>query len=591
MGRIRVLDPVVANQIAAGEVVERPVSVVKELIENALDAGAARIDVEVEGGGAERIRVADDGCGMEEADARLAFERHATSKIRAAGDLAAIGTYGFRGEALPAIASVSRVTLTTATESAGGGIRVRVHGGRVRAVEPAAHPRGTTVEVEGLFFNAPARRKFLRSRATETARIAEVATWIAAANPAIALSIRSGGRALASWPAAADWEERVRAIVGPETGPALVRIERVVSGMRLLALASGPGISRATARDQVLLVNTRPVRDRRVLHAIQEAYSTILPRGRYPLVYLHLDLPYEEVDVNVHPAKAEVRFLRPAAVHDLVRQALLEGLGVARPFHAWGGPGATIAEPEPGGAWGRSSGSAAIAGAAGFPVPFGGESAAPGGGASPIPGAEAATAASGRLFQAGPAFVPLAQYRETYILAAAPDGLVIVDQHAAHERILYERLLQAEQEETSRQALLFPLTIELTTVERQAFDEAGGSLATLGFDLEPFGERAVVVRAVPSAVAAGDVERLVRDLIAQVLEWRRPEGLEALRHRLAARAACHSAITANQGLDLPRMRSLLAELLKTRRPMTCPHGRPAVIRLAVDHLEKEFRRR
>jgi DNA mismatch repair protein MutL len=469
-----------------------------------------------------------------------------------------------------------------------------VHGGRVRGVEPAAHPRGTTVEVEGLFYNAPARRKFLRSRATETAQIAEMVSRIAAAHPAIALSVRSGGRPLAAWPAAADWEERVRAIAGPEAGPTLVPIERALAGMRLRALASGPGISRATTRDQVLLVNARPVRDRRVLHAIQEAYATFLPRGRFPIVYLHLELPYDAVDVNVHPAKAEVRFLRPAAVHDLVREALRDGLGGARPFHVLGAPAPpagrpmSLGEAPPAGAWPAADAPERVAG----PVANGSEDA----GTPAVrdgrhhAGAGGAVTPAG-LFPAGPGLVPLAQYRDTYILASAPDGLVIVDQHAAHERILYERLLRAEQASTGRQALLFPVTLELTAGERQAFDDAASSLADLGFELEPFGDRAIAVRAVPAAVPMGGLERLLRDLLAQVLEWRRPEGLDALRHRLAARAACHAAITANQGLDLPRMRGLLADLLETREPMTCPHGRPAVIRLAVDHLEREFRRR
>jgi len=292
--------------------------------------------------------------------------------------------------------------------------------------------------------------------------------------------------------------------------------------------------------------------------------------------------------VNVHPAKAEVRFLRPAGVHDLVRDALREGLGAARPFHVIAGGAVTIGEPAPPFSWSPASGAAAAP--VGRPASAIGPSTAERLPAVSWP-APAGHGEPAGLFGAGPTLVPLAQYRETYILAAAPDGLVIVDQHAAHERILYERLLKGGQTENSRQTLLFPITIELSAAERQAFDEARDVLAGLGFDLEPFGDRALVARTVPSAVAAGGVERLLRDLLSQILEWRQPEGLEALRHRIAASAACHAAVTANQSLDSERMRGLLADLLRTDRPMTCPHGRPAVIRLAVDHLEREFRRR
>ncbi|MEK7798585.1 MAG: DNA mismatch repair endonuclease MutL, partial [Acidobacteriota bacterium] len=397
MGTIRILDPNVANQIAAGEVVERPASVVKELLENALDAGASRVQVAVEGGGADRIAVADDGSGMERDDALLAFARHATSKIRSAGDLQAIGSYGFRGEALPAIASVSRLTLTTATGGAPG-TRVRLRAGKVLAVEPAPHPRGTTVEVEGLFHNAPARRKFLRSAATEAAHIASVLTRMAAARPGIAFSLKSGGRDLVTWPAVPDYRERVAQIAGRADAPHLVAVDRRAATLRVVGLASGPSLSRSTSADQNLFVNGRPIRDRRLLHAIQAAYATLLPKGRYPVLYLFLEIPAAEVDVNVHPAKAEVRFLRPWAVHDLVREALLEALGVTRPFYSLAPRQAGVAESSP------------LRDAPIGPTP--------GGPIVPPPGPA--------LFDAV-LLAPLAQFRDTYILASAPDGLVIVD--------------------------------------------------------------------------------------------------------------------------------------------------------------------
>jgi DNA mismatch repair protein MutL len=590
MGSIRVLEANVANQIAAGEVVERPASVVKELLENALDAGAARVDIAVVGGGAERIRVADDGAGMERDDALLAFERHATSKIRGASDLRAIHTYGFRGEALPSIASVSRVTLTTST---GGttGTRVRLRAGKVLGVEPAPHPRGTTVEIEALFSNAPARRKFLRSASTETAHIATIATRAAAAHPAIAFRLESGGRDLARLPVASDYRERVAQIVGRSDAEALVAIDRRAGGLRLVGLASAPALHRSTSRDENLFVNGRPIRDRRILHAVQAAYATLLPRGRFPVVYLFLEVPPEEVDVNVHPAKAEVRFLHPAAVHDLVREALLDGLGAARPFYRLSSTTPALAEPgvlrSPGEPYSTS------------------DPPTPGPGMDPagiIPAARGSTippGPEGPDAQARPAalfdvisLLPLAQFRDSYILASAPDGLVIVDQHAAHERVLYERLTaQSRDGSVPVQRLLFPVTVDVAPAEVQAFESARQTLAEFGFSVAPFGENTLVVDEIPALLPAGAVARLLRELLGEILEWRRAEGVEKLRHRLLATAACHAAVTANRPLDAPRMRAIVGDLLGTDMPMTCPHGRPVLLRLTLDQIEKEFHRK
>jgi DNA mismatch repair protein MutL len=590
MGSIRVLEANVANQIAAGEVVERPASVVKELLENSLDAGAARVEIAVVSGGAELIRVADDGAGMERDDALLAFERHATSKIRRAEDLRAIHTYGFRGEALPSIASVSQVTLTTST---GGvtGTRVRLRSGKVLGVEPAPHPRGTTVEVEGLFHNAPARRKFLRSAATETGHIAMIVTRVAAAHPGIAFGLLSGGRDLSRLPAAGDYRERVAQIVGRGDARSLVPIERRAGGLRVVGLASEPALHRSTSADEHLFVNGRPIRDRRILHAVQAAYATLLPRGRYPVVYLFLETPPEEVDVNVHPAKAEVRFLHPAAVHDLVRNALLEGMGVTRPFYRLATLSPAVAEPDP-------------AMPSGAPQPLSGPR-PPGVGVDPIgvigsigrssmpprfdePARQAGSAA---LFDAV-SLAPLAQFRDSYILASAPDGLVIVDQHAAHERVLYERLMaQSRDGRIAVQRLLFPVTVEVPPAERQAFEGAREDLAEFGFSVAPFGENTLVVDAIPALLPAGTAARLLRELLGEILEWRRAEGVERLRHRLVATAACHAAVTANHPLDTPRMRAIVADLLGTDMPMTCPHGRPVLLRFTLDQIEREFHRK
>jgi DNA mismatch repair protein MutL len=472
---------------------------------------------------------------------------------------------------------VARVALTSSIGASEGGTRVRVHGGALAGVEPAPHPRGTTVLVEGLFFNAPARRKFLRSRSTETAHIAVIMARTAAAHPATAFALKSADRELASWPAAADFRERVAQIVGPEA-VSLVPIEGGSGTTRIAGLASGPLLSRSTAREQHLFVNGRPIRDRRILHAIQEAYATLLPRGRYPVAYLFLEVPLDEVDVNVHPAKSEVRFLRAGAVHDLVREALLNGLGVARPMYRPAGAASGLAEPIPGAVVGGPAREDFGAAGPGREPP---REAARG---EPLSGA-------GRLFET-PEIDALAQYRDSYILAAAPDGLVIVDQHAAHERILYDRLMsRGRSGGVERQRLLFPVTVEVTPAARQAFDEAAEVLETLGFGVGPFGDSALIVDEVPAPLGAAAIERLMRDLLGEILDWRRPEGLENLRGRLAASAACHAAVTANHPLDGARMRGILSDLMRTESPMTCPHGRPAFLRLSLEQIEKQFRRR
>jgi DNA mismatch repair protein MutL len=591
MGVIRVLEPDIANQIAAGEVIERPASVVKELLENALDAGAARVQIEVEGGGADRIRVTDDGCGMEKDDALLAFERHATSKIVAASDLKTIHSYGFRGEALPSIASVSTVTLTTSTGRPQG-TRIRLRGGTVLEVGPAAHPRGTSVEVEGLFRNAPARRKFLRSAATESGHIVSLVSRCAAAHPGIAFTLKSGGREMARYTTAADYRERVAQILGREEAAALVPIERSSGSLRIVGLASAPSLHRSTSTDENLFVNGRPIRDRRILHAVQMAYATLLPRGRYPVVFLFLEVPSDEVDVNVHPAKAEVRFLRAAAIHDLAREALLAGLGVARPFYRLDGFSPAVAESVPSS---RNPDDAAfwratrdlVAPAAVEHVVAGGGPPAPRA-ASPPTGARDGEA---RLFEQV-LLAPMAQFRDSYILASAPDGLVIVDQHAAHERVLYERLMaQSRSGGVVVQKLLFPVTIEIGAAERQAFEDARDDLSALGFSVAPFGETTLIVDEIPALMPTAVVPRLLRELLAETREWHRPEGMDRLRHRLLSTAACHAAVTANQPLDDARMRSLVEDLLGTSLPMTCPHGRPVLLRLTLDQIEKEFHRK
>ncbi|MCZ6695697.1 MAG: DNA mismatch repair endonuclease MutL [Acidobacteria bacterium] len=577
MGHINVLSESVANQIAAGEVIERPASVVKELVENALDAGASRILVEIENGGADRIRVIDDGSGMEPDDAELAFERHATSKIRKATDLATVHTFGFRGEALPSIASVSDTTLTTSVGE--GGWRVRIRAGRRVEAQPASHPRGTTVEVQHLFRNAPARRKFLRSSSTETAQIADRLTRIAVANPAVAFVFRNAGREVFNWPPVPAASDRLLQIVGPDLSGSLIPIDCTRGTSRVRGLASVPTIHRATSRDESLYVNGRPVRDRQLLHAVQDAYAGLLPRGRYPIAYLFVEIPTDEVDVNVHPTKSEVRFVRPGAVHDLVRDALRlalqgESPGVD-PVPAW----AVLGEPSPPPAW-----VVPARGRSGFPARPTGSGNSQTSRPSPI------LEPAGLLEQ-----LPvdaLAQYRDSYILASAPDGLVIVDQHAAHERILYDRLLrQSLSSRVERQRLLFPITLEVSVAQEQAFEAAADTFASLGFSITPFGAGALKVDEVPALVSETDAARLVSELLDELLEWEKMDGLEALRHRLVASAACHAAVRANHPLAFEEMKQIIVDLMRTDRPTTCPHGRPSLLRMPLETLEREFGRK
>jgi len=587
MGRIRVLSAEVANQIAAGEVVERPASIVKELVENSLDAGAGRIEVAIAGGGADRVEVADDGSGMDRDDALLACERHATSKVRAAADLQAIRSFGFRGEALPSIASVARFTLTTATGTGGDGVRVRIEGGQLKSADPAPHPRGTTVVVEDLFYNAPARRKFLRAPGTEAAHIAESLARIGAAHPGIVFRLTSGAREQFLWPAVDTLADRVAAIIGADAA-ALRPVERQEGRARVIGLASTPALQRPTARDEYLYVNTRPIRDRRLLHAVQAAYATLLPRGRFPVVFLFVEVPVDEVDVNVHPAKSEVRFERSGAIHDLVMRALGAALGTARPFAAVGDRPLAVGEPAEGRSWEIGAGAPAAARNAGdvaSPPGWNAPAALVDGG-TPVP-----ASITPPLYAAGPPRA-LAQYAATWIVAESPEGLVIADQHAAHERVLYERLLDAaDRRRVERQRLLFPVLLEVTAAQAAAFEDAADLFAELGFTIEPFGAGTLRLDEVPSLLRAAGAERLVREILAEMIDRERPRGPADLRHRIAATAACHASVRAGETLTPVVMDRILADLVMARSPMTCPHGRPTLLRLDLDRLEREFGRK
>jgi DNA mismatch repair protein MutL len=577
MSLIRVLPPEVSNQIAAGEVVERPASVVKELVENALDAGAARVEIDIAAGGADLVEVRDDGCGMERDDALLACERHATSKLRRSDDLQAIRTFGFRGEALPSIASVARLTLTTSTGGAGG-LRILIDAGRVVESGPAPHPRGTTVRVEGLFHNAPARRKFLKTPATEASQIADLVARLAAAHPGIAFRLRSQGREMLAWPAVPSLADRVTQILGADEGRLMRPVDHAEGASRVVGLTSAPVLSRGAPRDEFLYVNERPIRDRRLMHAVHEAYATLLPRGRFPVVFLFLEIPVEQVDVNVHPAKAEVRLARAGAVHDLVLRGLRAALGVTRPFAALADRPLSVGEPSHG--WEGRPPDPDVSVAPDTQVVL------------PAAAAPDARVRPGRdLLGPDVSLAPLAQYAETYIVAAADDGLVIVDQHAAHERVLYERLLDdAGAARVARQRLLFPVILEVAAAATAALDEARSLLDELGFSIAPSGPGMLRVDEVPAAVPPGAVEALAREALGEILDRDRSRAASDLRHRLAASTACHAAVRAHEGLSLPVMARILDDLLRARSPMTCPHGRPTLIRLPLGRLEREFGR-
>jgi DNA mismatch repair protein MutL len=692
MGRIRILPDQVANQIAAGEVVDRPASVVKELLENALDAGAGRIRVEVEAGGRRLIRVADDGLGMNRDDALLAFERHATSKLRTVDDLLSIATLGFRGEALPSIASVARVTLETAAGSSTGqaeaGTRVEIAGGKILHVDDAALPRGTTVAVADLFFNTPARRKFLRAESTELAHVTALVTHYALAHPEKHFELVSATHTIVNAPPVGRTAERIYQIFGKETLAQLLPVAaetplahaglpdpppwkrdldqpaRDPGALRLSGFYSKPELQKLNRNSIYIFVNKRLIRDRLLMHAITEAYRNVIPPTSFPVVLLFLEMPPEEVDVNVHPAKTEVRFRQQTLVHDFVRDSLRTALIQARPAAGFlaahtaptaspslmppaasplpgapdsapsapppdSEPGAALtaradAEPfqltprlptpvpgklpfdarslNPGGwgeqdrqAWGEAA--AALFQPANLPGP---EGCSPGSGSANDPGAAAATAlveaeqAAANLNHLG-SLRPLAQLRESFILAAGDDGLWIIDQHVAHERILFEKILRDRQvEQVQRQRLLMPLLVELNPWQMVVFARIAEELERNGFEVEPFGPHTLAVKAAPVGLDGAALERMLGEVIEQSAadsdEPKRNEDLMALRTRIAASIACHSAIKVNTALDPARMEWLLLELAKTSHPTSCPHGRPIALVYSWKEIQRAFHR-
>jgi DNA mismatch repair protein MutL len=661
MGRIRILSDIVANQIAAGEVVERPASVVKELLENSLDAGATRIRIEVEAGGRKLIRIVDNGHGMVRDDALLAFERHATSKLRTSDDLLSIATLGFRGEALPSIASVSRLQLETRVPEDEAGTLVEIAGGSILRVEDAGLPVGTTITIRDLFFNTPARRKFLKSEQTELSHIAALVTHYALAHPTKHFELHSATQALLIAPAVANAADRLFQIFGKDTSnymlPITAELDFTRAGLpepppwkrdedytppdpgylRLTGFVSKPELQKLNRNSIYVFVNERLIRDKLILHALNEAYRNILPPTSYPVVLLFLEMPPQEVDVNVHPAKTEVRFRQPSFVHDFVRDTVRTALMQARPAASFAtaltsGPQGVSSSllidvsPLPGGddvipqpvfepsAFPQSEpynaadtetfhapqiksptfnlaaplvplspGRFAFSG---HSIPIGYESSQP-----ESASYEPATPQQADTLTALSTLKPLGQLRDSFILATNEEGLWIIDQHVAHERILFEKVLrERDTEQIQRQRLLMPLLIDLLPAQMVTFAEIADELDRNGFEAEPFGPRTLAVKAAPVGLEGVELERMLEEVLAVPDRNQQSENSEARRRRIAASMACHAAIKINQPLDPEKIDWLLTELSKTEHPTACPHGRPIALRYSHKDIQRAFQR-
>jgi DNA mismatch repair protein MutL len=661
MSRIRILPEAVANKIAAGEVVERPASVVKELLENALDAGAKSIRVEVEVGGKRMIRVIDDGLGMSHDDALLAFERHATSKLRTVDDLLSIATLGFRGEALPTVAAVSRLLLETRIEDEAEGTRIEFAGGKLLGVKPAGLPAGTTVSVADLFYCVPARRKFLKSDTTELGHIASLVTHYALANPEKQFVLKTPSQEIIHCAPVGQLSERVYQLFGRQALDDLVEIPAASGPFRasitepeleageeaatltVTGFASRPEVQRPNRNGIYVFVNRRLVRDRLILHAIHEAYRNILPPAVFPAVLLFLAMPYEEVDVNVHPAKIEVRFRHPQFVHDFARDVIRQAIMKARPiasFAAASAAGASSAAAAPqgplegppravipplapatgpveelgvgsgvgsdGGGYGAFDLTAAplrpveqrFAFDSGTAFGAGNVGAAPAVAVPPIadwPDTHGAPHADAPATLPRPDEIadlkPLGQVSSSFIVAVNGQGLWIIDQHVAHERVLFEQHLEARRAgRVEGQRMLMPIVVELSPRQVVIFERIVEELNANGFEVEPMGPRSVAIQAVPAGIAAADAEKLLTEILDGIERENAAISIETLQAKIAASTACHAAIKVNMPLDQTKMEWLLGALAKTDAPMSCPHGRPIVLRYSLREIERAFHR-
>jgi DNA mismatch repair protein MutL len=666
MGRIHVLSEAVANKIAAGEVVERPASVVKELLENSLDAGSTRVRIQIEAGGKKLIQITDNGCGMVRDDALLAFERYATSKLKNAEDLLNVATLGFRGEALPSIASVSRLRLETRADEDAAGTIVEINGGKIFKVEEAGLPVGTSTTIRDLFFNTPARKKFLKSESTELSHIASLVTHYALAHPDKHFELHSATNAMLVAPPVAGYGDRVYQVFGKDVLDQLLPIAALQplahvglpqpppwrrtgeddapkdpGEVRIHGFVSKPEIQKLNRSSIFIFVNGRLIRDRLVQHAIIEAYRNILPPSVFPVVLLFLEMPTAEVDVNVHPSKTEVRFRQQTVVHDFVRDSIRAVLMKARPVpqfvseihaHPTASPSLTPgAQSTASAAW-RSLYQPPNAGSFALQAPVwppimerfhfaGGIEVETNAALSLARSAPAELANEMELLQkqvAATNFVPddgctpavpeepdvpsqlapslatlkpLGQIRDSFILAVNHEGLWIIDQHVAHERVLFEKVLkQRAAKGVESQRLLMPLILELTPAQQAVFAEICDELTRNGFEAEPFGTRSLAVKVAPAGVDASAVEHMLHELLEQFSRADQKLNLETIRTRIAASIACHAAIKVNMPLEPNKMEWLLSELACTSFPFSCPHGRPVVLRYSMKDIQKAFKR-
>ena len=660
MSKIRVLPEALANKIAAGEVVERPASVVKELLENSLDAGATQIEIDADAGGRRLIRIQDDGEGMIPDDALLAFERHATSKLHRTDDLMQIATLGFRGEALPSISSVSRLLMETRHQSCEAGTSVEIHGAKMMAVKEIARTPGTTVTVRDLFFNVPARKKFLKSDSTELGHIVNLTTQYALAHPEARFVLRSAGSEVFHFQMVTAQRERVFQALGGDLLSQLVEIRNEVpvfyqdedesdasagrkEWIRIYGFISKPEVHKLNRNSLYFFVNRRLVRDKIIMHALAEAYRNILPSGIFPVVLLFVEMPLREVDVNVHPSKTEVRFRRQSLLHDFLRDSIRKALMEARPQtpfpaarHAfadrWNEPaieGPRIEEldfpgPLPGGgipaeaapdkelisaAFALSSpvlppenrvlpfahgstapvendSEASLQPAAVFNLPT--VSAVPAPSSTPDIEAVAEPVLSAQS-QAG--IIPLGQVDNSFIVATDGGALLLIDQHVAHERILFEKILrQRNQGKVESQRLLLPLVIEITPRQQVILENITPELTACGFEVEPFGRKTIAIKAAPADLSSSDLQQLLSELLDGLERETQAMSLSRLREKISASVACHAAIKINMHLEHSKMVWLINELQKTQYPMSCPHGRPIVLRYERNELLKAFKR-
>ncbi|MDY6951164.1 MAG: DNA mismatch repair endonuclease MutL [Thermodesulfobacteriota bacterium] len=576
MARIRILPESLSNKIAAGEVVERPASVVKELMENAIDAKSTQVTVEVSKGGRALIRVSDNGIGMDRDDALLAIERHATSKVRDEKDLFSIATLGFRGEALPSIASVSDMEIVTSVESAHAGTRIVVKGGTIKEVSEVGAPTGTMISVKRLFFNTPARRKYLKTEQTELGHISDTVTRMALAWPGVRFRFSHNARTVANWGPMSDSMKRVADVLGARVEDNLYEVDYSEGSVGIRGFVASPDSTRRTSRGLFVFVNGRFVRDKVLHHAIMEGFTGRIMKGDYPMAVVFVTLPFDHVDVNVHPTKNVVRFQAPNQVHDTISRGISKTL-VAGDRPGWGmaPPSGPAYRPY---TYALSSSRTEInePGAAALP-----KQASP-----PAPAPQA-------LWQERPvsSLRIIGQLHNTYILCESEEGLVLVDQHAAHERVVFDALKAAHgRSDVVRQGMLIPERLELSHREADILEALLQELGHMGVDIEPFGERTYLVRSVPELLAGKPVKPLVMEIIEKVQEIGLASGLQGAVDEVLMIMACHGAIRANERLSEEEMTSLLHQLDSLDNATHCPHGRPTLVRQSLRQIEKDFRR-